>query len=286
MQLRRQRSTGKHGEGEGKAILAEGRDVRQWVLSARRDASNKEAADAFLDEICRCSGLLPPRGEDQFAFTHLSFQEFFAAVFFVSQFVRSSRARSSIVSGTGNEEMHTYIEKEMWHETFVFFVELIFAEQPNWLEELLFRLFSEGFDEITPRISIMKTGRGQKEPADAPKLGQAILLARLSVDPHTGLAELGLKSDAIARCCAFEAVEQKRMQAKIEKAIKQRYQSPQPEILKVLLGADREEIPQVWRAFTNIWCETGLRALCPPFAPNFRWPVCQASKCSTSAAPR
>ena len=77
MQLRRHRSRMESDKDEEKEILVEGRDVRKWVLSAMRDAgrtdSNEEAADAFLDEICRRSGLLLPRGEDQFAFMHLSF---------------------------------------------------------------------------------------------------------------------------------------------------------------------------------------------------------------------
>ena len=63
------------------------------MREAGRTESNEEAAEAFLDEICRRSGLLLPRGEDQFAFTHLSFQEFFAAVFFVPQFVLPTRPR-------------------------------------------------------------------------------------------------------------------------------------------------------------------------------------------------
>ena len=88
----------------------------------------------------------------------------------------------------------------MWHETLVFLVELMFAEHPDWLEELLFCLFGEGFSEVAPRPSA-EAAEDDQERAKDPKLNQAILLARLAIDPHTGLAERGLKSDAIARCC-------------------------------------------------------------------------------------
>ena len=73
MQMRRhERATSK--KSRDKEILAEGSDVRRWVIEAMRSTGRKEtdeeAVDAFLDEVCRRSGLLLPRGEDQFAFTH------------------------------------------------------------------------------------------------------------------------------------------------------------------------------------------------------------------------
>lgn len=44
-----------------------------------------QAAAVFLDYVARRSGLLLPRGEDRFAFIHLSFQEYFAACFLEEQ---------------------------------------------------------------------------------------------------------------------------------------------------------------------------------------------------------
>ncbi len=68
--------------GNVSEVLVSIDDLTEWVREAmRRDRPDTtiEEATRFVDYVARRSGLLLPRGEGQFAFVHLSFQEFFAA---------------------------------------------------------------------------------------------------------------------------------------------------------------------------------------------------------------
>ena len=111
----------------------------------------------------------------------------------------------------------------LWHETLVFLVELMFAEQPpDWLDDLLFCLFGEDFSEVISRKDVPASGEEEGDAQPDPKLNQAILLAQLAINPHAGLTERGLKLDAITHCCAFEAGEQKRNEKGTKHAIQRR----------------------------------------------------------------
>ncbi len=265
MQMRRHRTESEQGKAEEKEILVEGKEVREWVISAMRDAGrkecNEEAANAFLDEICRRSGLLLPRGEDQFAFTHLSFQEFFAAVFFIHQFVLPPQhIKSRVVSGAGGEDLHAYAGNQMWHETLFFLVELMFAEHTEWLENLLFCLFGDDFNEIVPRPGI-GTMNNEPDDEDDPTINKAILLARLTVNPHAGFAEHNLKFNAIARCCDFEAGEQKRTEEYQEHTWLWKSYISEHRTFRALLGTDQNEISHVWMAFKDAIRKADVKVL-------------------------
>lgn len=64
-------------------LLVQRGEVLQWLTEAiqekRTDGSAQQDAEAFLEYVARRSGLLIPRGPDEFAFVHLTFQEYFAA---------------------------------------------------------------------------------------------------------------------------------------------------------------------------------------------------------------
>lgn len=95
MQLRRIKH-GERSQDDGKSdtprpateILVSQEEVACWVAEAMGESGygrDEQAAAEFVDYIARRSGLLLPRGPGQFAFAHLSFQEYFAACFLAEQ---------------------------------------------------------------------------------------------------------------------------------------------------------------------------------------------------------
>ncbi|MGH8476769.1 MAG: NACHT domain-containing protein [Methylococcales bacterium] len=80
-ELQYRRSQANQDERE---LLASKSEVREWVAAALRESgysADPGFVDAYLDWVARRSGLLLPRGEEQYAFVHLSFQEYFAALY-------------------------------------------------------------------------------------------------------------------------------------------------------------------------------------------------------------
>lgn len=64
-------------------LLVHRREVLAWLTDAIAERRDREAAlqdaEAFLEYVARRSGLLIPRGPEEFSFVHLTFQEYFAA---------------------------------------------------------------------------------------------------------------------------------------------------------------------------------------------------------------
>lgn len=105
------------GPQEGE-LLASEKTVLGWLKDAinlDRDEPEEEARQ-FLDFIARRSGLLIQRGPDEYAFVHLTFQEYFAAwhlrgeVFDFNALVNDCLAR---------------VADRSWHETFILLFELL-----------------------------------------------------------------------------------------------------------------------------------------------------------------
>jgi internalin A len=135
-------------------ILASKAQFQQWVSQAMRDTryeAGPAEAGEFLDYITKRSGLLVARGEDRYAFVHLSFQEYFAGCFLQEQVVSRGWATGQealIAHGARPGDFNHYARDHRWRETLVFLVELMAAEKPDWLELVWPCLFGDGFADL------------------------------------------------------------------------------------------------------------------------------------------
>ena len=181
---------GKAGNADGSEILAESGAVLAW-LGAEMDRGGTTVGvgspEEFLDFVGRRAGLLLPRAEGRYAFIHLSFQEYFAAVALERDVtgIDWARGRRSPLDFS-REDLAGWAEQSVWRETFVFLFELL-APKHDWYADLLDCVFGKGFSRL-----------------DAPEPGErtlnlACLAARLAVNPRSGLSR-AKRQDATESC--------------------------------------------------------------------------------------
>jgi internalin A len=246
MQCRRS-GAATQGEEPKREVLATREEVRDWILSAMavssRDA-DPPAADRYLDYIGRRSGLLLPRGEGLFAFTHLSFQEYFAAVHLMSQVTSPRWARGEAPPGARQEDLRAYANQGSWREVLVLLCELL-AERPEWLEDLLPALFGEGFEALEQRKSALQ------------QAVRAALLAELAADPYSGLAKStrGLACEACWRW-VWRASEDWG-----ESLLELIFPWQLEGILRWLMDLESDDAAEIWRRFEKVAAEAPRTAL-------------------------
>lgn len=168
-------------------IAASREDVLSWVASEieRSKASvNVPTLEEFLSFIGRRGGLLVPRDNDHYAFSHLSFQEYFTAVALeeeVTGFQWAKEGSSSL--GFSRPDLARRAQQRPWLETFCFLFEMV-ADRPEWHGALMDCIFGEGF-------SIFGRPHGEEDHR-LPLVGDSLfnlghLAARLVVNPYSGL---------------------------------------------------------------------------------------------------
>jgi internalin A len=234
----------KEGEQGQREMLAAADDVRGWIAAAM-DESGRGAdvseAHAFLDYIGRRSGLLLPRGADQYAFMHLSFQEYFAACFLEAE-ITSPRwlTRGQGPAGVSREDLRRFADGAPWREPLIFLAELL-AEKPDWPQALAETLFGEDFKDIRPG--------GERSMA-------AVALAvTLALNPHSGF-DPKTRERALDAACAREVAAQQEADERDEPFWE--YRSP---VLTSLFGGESEDAAPLLGKIAAAAATAGLTAL-------------------------
>ena len=191
-----QRRRTSEGRTDGPEILVDYEKVRGWLSEemGRNDAvASAPSAREFLEIVGRRSGLFLPRGEGRYAFVHLSFQEYFAAVALAREVTRLRWARGKASRlGFDRATVANWAGESIWRETFAFLFELLASEdEDDWHADLLDCVFGEGFSRLD----------GSESNDVSLNLGH--LLARLVVNARSGLSP-SKREEATARCVKTE----------------------------------------------------------------------------------
>ena len=143
-------------------ILVDAADVLGWVRAEmeRHPWPGADTPEKFLQFVKRRSGLLLPRGENRYAFIHLSFQEYFAA-YALKREITTPRwiKKEKSQLGFRSDSLPHWGSKFVWTETFVFLFEMLSSEE-DWYDDLRDRVFGENFSlfcttDVTYELSVL-----------------------------------------------------------------------------------------------------------------------------------
>ena len=131
-------------------ILVDADDVLGWVRAEmeRHPVPGADTPEKFLQFVKRRSGLLLPRGENRYAFIHLSFQEYFAAHALKREITTPRWIRDGESPlGIQSDSLSDWGKKLAWTETFVFLFEMLSSEE-DWHDDLRDRIFGRDFSHL------------------------------------------------------------------------------------------------------------------------------------------
>jgi len=138
-------------QAQQEGILVGRADLLEWlaeVMDVPDPQDRISAAEKFVDYLQRRTGLFIERSPGQWAFLHLSFQEYFAACFLAEE-VTSPDWLSSDYSRMGcrPSDIQKYAERQAWKETLVFLFELLGQERPRWSDRVAAKVFEKAFSK-------------------------------------------------------------------------------------------------------------------------------------------
>jgi hypothetical protein len=155
-----------------KDLLATKDDVEKWLQQAiaeeRGEKGSHEEAQRFLDHIARRSGLLIPRGPEDFAFAHLTFQEYFAACHL---------GELAFDLEVLTNECAPRVEQRYWHETLCVLFEILAKKFRGAADRLFEKLY-----ETVPQPNATES-----DEARARRQSAAELFSELLLDEQNGL---------------------------------------------------------------------------------------------------
>jgi internalin A len=212
MQLRRSQQEPDAPAHAQTELLFSRKDVLAWITAAMQSSPEPFQdgyAERYLEWVARRSGLLLPRGEDQYAFLHLSFQEYFAALHIQEQIENPDwldwQSSGAEVNGLFDERvskgaLYLWAGQATWQEAMVFLFELC-AQKSGWVRRLLSWCFETALSD--PSVKAL--------PANAPRYfdtaERVSLLIRLCGNPHSGMSAAERKKNA-QDCIGYALAEQ------------------------------------------------------------------------------
>ncbi len=130
-------------------FLVEKTLVLGWIkdeMAKHSQSEDSSYVDTFLNWIARRSGLLLPRGVDQYAFLHLSFQEYFAAVYIQSQLENPAwfdrEDAETLDDRVSDITFPAWANEVAWSQTLIFLYELM-SKKSGWSKRLWRYLFEQ-----------------------------------------------------------------------------------------------------------------------------------------------
>lgn len=176
----------------GGQIVITANQLHLWVKEGMK-SSNRPSDDGdawnFIDHVRRRSGLMLERGEQVYAFVHLSFQEYFAAIYIFECMTSPAWIRQGESGDLNAKDLVDFGQNPLWRETLVFLFELVTYQSPAWHELLCEQTFGREWERI--------------DTQDCNCVGIICLLARLVTNPHAGIPET-MRDHCFKLCAEWE----------------------------------------------------------------------------------